>query len=159
MLVVFVFVLIFLDFDEFDIVCIVDIVFSENKSIVMCIIVVLEFILIFLIFVFYCMIICSFKWYFLNMLYLLVFKMILENRKKKFLKLMKFVNRLFFVLFIFLGLFLVCNFIEIFMFLLKFVLFVIYVLININFMVNFFIYFINFLEFKIVIRCFCFLSF
>lgn len=61
MLVVFVFVLIFLDFDEFDIVCIVDIVFSENKSIVMCIIVVLEFILIFLIFVFYCMIICSFK--------------------------------------------------------------------------------------------------
>lgn len=146
------------DSDEFDIVCTVDTVFSENKSIVMCIIAVSEFILILLILVFYCMTMYSLKRRFLNTSHSSVSKTILENRKKKFLKSMKSVNRLLLALLIFSGPFLVRNFIEIFMPLSKPVLFVTYALTNINSMVNPFIYFTNLLEFKTAIRRLCFLS-
>lgn len=146
------------DSDEFDIVCTVDTVFSENKSIVMCIIAVSEFILILLILVFYCMTMYSLKRHFLNTSHSSVSKTILENRKKKFLKSMKSVNRLLLALLIFSGPFLVRNFIEIFMPLSKPVLFVTYALTNINSMVNPFIYFTNLLEFKTAIRRLCFLS-
>lgn len=146
------------DSDEFDIVCTVDTVFSENKSIVMCIIAVSEFILILLILVFYCMTICSLKRHFLNMSNSSMSKTILENSQKKFLKSMKSVNRLLLALLIFSGPFLVRNFIEIFMPLSKPVLFVTYALTNINSMVNPFIYFTNLLEFKTAIRRLCFLS-
>lgn len=146
------------DSDEFDIVCTVDTVFSENKSIVMCIIAVSEFILILLILVFYCMTMCSLKRHFLNMSNSSMSKTILENSQKKFLKSMKSVNRLLLALLIFSGPFLVRNFIEIFMPLSKPVLFVTYALTNINSMVNPFIYFTNLLEFKAAIRRLCFLS-
>lgn len=146
------------DSDEFDIVCTVDTVFSENKSIVMCIIAVSEFILILLILVFYCMTMCSLKRHFLNKSHSSMSKTILENRKKKFLKSMKSVNRLLLALLIFSGPFLVRNFIEIFLPLSKPVLFVTYALTNINSMVNPFIYFTNLLEFKAAIRRLCFLS-
>lgn len=146
------------DSDEFDIVCTVDTVFSKNKSIVMCIIAVSEFILILLILVFYCMTMYSLKRRFLNTSHSSVSKTILENRKKKFLKSMKSVNRLLLALLIFSGPFLVRNFIEIFMPLSKPVLFVTYALTNINSMVNPFIYFTNLLEFKTAIRRLCFLS-
>lgn len=146
------------DSDEFDIVCTVDTVFSENKSIVMCIIAVSEFILILLILVFYCMTMCSLKRHFLNMSHSSMSMTILENSQKKFLKSMKSVNRLLLALLIFSGPFLVRNFIEIFMPLSKPVLFVTYALTNINSMVNPFIYFTNLLEFKAAIRRLCFLS-
>lgn len=146
------------DSDEFDIVCTVDTVFSKNKSIVMCIIAVSEFILILLILVFYCMTMYSLKRRFLNTSHSSVSKTILENRKKKFLKSMKSVNRLLLALLIFSGPFLVRNFIEMFMPLSKPVLFVTYALTNINSMVNPFIYFTNLLEFKTAIRRLCFLS-
>lgn len=147
------------DSDEFDIVCTVDTVFSENKSIVMCIIAVSEFILILLILVFYCMTMCSLKRHFLNMSHSSMSMTILENSQKKFLKSMKSVNRLLLALLVFSGPFLVRNFIEIFMPLSKPVLFVTYALTNINSMVNPFIYFTNLLEFKAAIRRLCFLSF
>lgn len=146
------------DSDEFDTVCTVDTVFSENKSIVMCIIAVSEFILILLILVFYCMTMCSLKRHFLNMSHSSMSMTILENSQKKFLKSMKSVNRLLLALLIFSGPFLVRNFIEIFMPLSKPVLFVTYALTNINSMVNPFIYFTNLLEFKAAIRRLCFLS-
>lgn len=146
------------DSDEFDIVCTVDTVFSENKSIVMCIIAVSEFILILLILVFYCMTMCSLKRHFLNMSHSSMSMTILENSQKKFLKSMKSVNRLLLALLIFSGPFLVRNFIEIFMPLSKPVLFVTYALTNINSMVNPFIYFTNLLELKAAIRRLCFLS-
>lgn len=146
------------DSDEFDIVCTVDTVFSENKSIVMCIIAVSEFILILLILVFYCMTMCSLKRHFLNMSHSSMSMTILKNSQKKFLKSMKSVNRLLLALLIFSGPFLVRNFIEIFMPLSKPVLFVTYALTNINSMVNPFIYFTNLLEFKAAIRRLCFLS-
>lgn len=46
---------------DFGLICIVDNIFNENKSLIVFIVVILEFVLIFLIFVFYCLIMVIFK--------------------------------------------------------------------------------------------------
>lgn len=85
-------------------------VFYENRYIVFCIMVILEVVYIFLIIVFYCLVMFSFKKKYLNVKKLIFFDRILENWREKFLKLMKFVSVLLFVLLVFLGFMIVCNF-------------------------------------------------
>lgn len=46
---------------DFGLICIVDNIFNENKSLIVFIVVILEFVLIFLIFVFYCLIMVILK--------------------------------------------------------------------------------------------------
>lgn len=65
---------------DFGLICIVDNIFNENKSLIVFIVVILEFVLIFLIFVFYCLIMVILKKYYLNMLNLIIFKIILKVR-------------------------------------------------------------------------------
>lgn len=65
---------------DFGLICIVDNIFNENKSLIVFIVVILEFVLIFLIFVFYCLIMVILKKYYLNMLNLLIFNIILKVR-------------------------------------------------------------------------------
>lgn len=65
---------------DFGLICIVDNIFNENKSLIVFIVVILEFVLIFLIFVFYCLIMVIFKKYYLNMLNLIIFNIILDER-------------------------------------------------------------------------------
>lgn len=72
--------------------------------------VLLEVVCIFLIIVFYCLVMFSFKKNYLNVKKLIFFDRILENKREKFLKLMKFVSVLLFVLLVFLGFMIVCNF-------------------------------------------------
>lgn len=72
--------------------------------------VILEVVCIFLIIVFYCLVMFSFKKNYLNVKKLIFFDRILENWREKFLKLMKFVSVLLFVLLVFLGFMIVCNF-------------------------------------------------
>lgn len=72
--------------------------------------VILEVVCIFLIIVFYCLVMFSFKKNYLNVKKLIFFDRILENKREKFLKLMKFVSVLLFVLLVFLGFMIVCNF-------------------------------------------------
>lgn len=65
---------------DFGLICIVDNIFNENKSLIVFIVVILEFVLIFLIFVFYCLIMVILKKYYLNMLNLIIFNIILKVR-------------------------------------------------------------------------------
>lgn len=57
---------VFLFFIEVDYICLIDIVFYENRYIVFFIMVILEVVCIFLIFVFYCLVMFSFKKNYLN---------------------------------------------------------------------------------------------
>lgn len=77
-IVVFLFILIFLMCNEIDYLCVIDIVFKENKNIVMFIVLVLEFVFILLIVVFYFLVMCCFKRNYMNML--MVFNIVLVIR-------------------------------------------------------------------------------
>lgn len=140
---------------DFGSTCSVDTIYNENKSLIVLIVAISEFVLIFLILAFYCSTMVILKKHRLNMSNSTISNTILKARRKKFLKSMKSVSILLLALFILSGPFLVRNFFEVFYPLPGLVSFITFVLTNINSFVNPMIYFLNLEEFKAALSRIC----
>lgn len=121
---------------DFGSTCTVDNIFNENKSLIVLIVAISEFVLIFLILVFYCSTMVILKKHHLNTSNSTISNTILKARRKKFLKSMKSVSILLLALFILSGPMVVRNFFEIFNPLPGNVSFIAFVLTNMNSLVN-----------------------
>lgn len=121
---------------DFGSTCTVDNIFNENKSLIVLIVAISEFVLIFLILVFYCSTMVIFKKHHLNTSNSTISNTILKARRKKFLKSMKSVSILLLALFILSGPMVVRNFFEVFNPLTGNVSFIAFVLTNMNSLVN-----------------------
>lgn len=140
---------------DFGSTCTVDNIFNENKSLIVLIVAISEFVLIFLILVFYCSTMVIFKKHHLNTSNSTISNTILKARRKKFLKSMKSVSILLLALFILSGPMVVRNFFEVFNPLPGNVSFIAFVLTNMNSLVNPLIYFFNLVEFKTALGRIC----
>lgn len=140
---------------DFGSTCTVDNIFNENKSLIVLIVAISEFVLIFLILVFYCSTMVIFKKHHLNTSNSTISNTILKAKRKKFLKSMKSVSILLLALFILSGPMVVRNFFEVFNPLTGNVSFIAFVLTNMNSLVNPLIYFFNLVEFKTALSRIC----
>lgn len=140
---------------DFGSTCTVENIFNENKSLIVLIVAISEFVLIFLILVFYCSTMVIFKKHHLNTSNSTISNTILKARRKKFLKSMKSVSILLLALFILSGPMVVRNFFEVFNPLPGNVSFIAFVLTNMNSLVNPLIYFFNLVEFKTALSRIC----
>lgn len=143
---------------DFGSTCTVDNIFNENKSLIVLIVAISEFVLIFLILVFYCSTMVILKKHHLNTSNSTISNTILKARRKKFLKSMKSVSILLLALFILSGPMVVRNFFEVFNPLPGNVSFIAFVLTNMNSLVNPLIYFFNLVEFKTALSRICCIS-
>lgn len=143
---------------DFGSTCTVDNIFNENKSLIVLIVAISEFVLIFLILVFYCSTMVILKKHHLNTSNSTISNTILKARRKKFLKSMKSVSILLLALFILSGPMVVRNFFEVFNHLPGNVSFIAFVLTNMNSLVNPLIYFFNLMEFKTALSRICCIS-
>lgn len=140
--------------NETDHLCATDTVFKENKNIAMFIVLVLEFVFILLTVVFYFSAMCCLKRNYMNMS--TASNTVLAIRQRKFSKSMKSVSILLLVMLIFSGPFLMRNLLEMIQPISRQVLFITYILTNVNSLLNPLIYFINIVEFKMVLKRLCF---
>lgn len=140
--------------NETDHLCTTDTVFKENKNIAMFIVLVLEFVFILLTVVFYFSAMCCLKRNYMNMSK--ASNTVLAIRQRKFSKSMKSVSILLLVMLIFSGPFLMRNLLEMIQPISRQVLFITYILTNVNSLLNPLIYFINIVEFKMVLKRLCF---
>lgn len=140
--------------NETDHLCTTDTVFKENKNIAMFIVLVLEFVFILLTVVFYFSAMCCLKRNYMNMS--TASNTVLAIRQRKFSKSMKSVSILLLVMLIFSGPFLMRNLLEMIQPISRQVLFITYILTNVNSLLNPLIYFINIVEFKMVLKRLCF---
>lgn len=140
--------------NETDHLCTTDTVFKENKNIAMFIVLVLEFVFILLTVVFYFSDMCCLKRNYMNMS--TASNTVLAIRQRKFSKSMKSVSILLLVMLIFSGPFLMRNLLEMIQPISRQVLFITYILTNVNSLLNPLIYFINIVEFKMVLKRLCF---
>lgn len=139
--------------NETDHLCAIDTVFKENKNIAMFIVLVLEFVFILLTVVFYFSAMCCLKRNYMNMS--TASNTVLAIRQRKFSKSMKSVSILLLVMLIFSGPFLMRNLLEMIQPMSRQVLFITYILTNVNSLLNPLIYFINIVEFKMVLKRLC----
>lgn len=141
--------------NETDHLCTTDTVFKENKNIAMFIVLVLEFVFILLTVVFYFSAMCCLKRNYMNMS--TASNNVLAIRQRKFSKSMKSVSILLLVMLIFSGPFLMRNLLEMIQPISRQeVLIITYILTNVNSLLNPLIYFINIVEFKMVLKRLCF---
>lgn len=141
--------------NETDHLCATDTVFKENKNIAMFIVLVLEFVFILLTVVFYFSAMCCLKRNYMNMS--TASNTVLAIRQRKFSKSMKSVSILLLVMLIFSGPFLMRNLLEMIQPISRQeVLIITYILTNVNSLLNPLIYFINIVEFKMVLKRLCF---
>lgn len=141
--------------NETDHLCATDTVFKENKNIAMFIVLVLEFVFILLTVVFYFSAMCCLKRNYMNMS--TASNTVLAIRQRKFSKSMKSVSILLLVMLIFSGPFLMRNLLEMIQPISrKEVLVITYILTNVNSLLNPLIYFVNIVEFKMVLKRLCF---
>lgn len=141
--------------NETDHLCTTDTVFKENKNIAMFIVLVLEFVFILLTVVFYFSAMCCLKRNYMNMS--TASNTVLAIRQRKFSKSMKSVSILLLVMLIFSGPFLMRNLLEMIQPISRQeVLVITYILTNVNSLLNPLIYFVNIVEFKMVLKRLCF---
>lgn len=141
--------------NETDHLCTTDTVFKENKNIAMFIVLVLEFVFILLTVVFYFSAMCCLKRNYMNMS--TASNTVLAIRQRKFSKSMKSVSILLLVMLIFSGPFLMRNLLEMIQPISRQeVLIITYILTNVNSLLNPLIYFVNIVEFKMVLKRLCF---
>lgn len=141
--------------NETDHLCAIDTVFKENKNIAMFIVLVLEFVFILLTVVFYFSAMCCLKRNYMNMS--TASNTVLAIRQRKFSKSMKSVSILLLVMLIFSGPFLMRNLLEMIQPISRQeVLVITYILTNVNSLLNPLIYFVNIVEFKMVLKRLCF---
>lgn len=140
--------------NETDHLCTTDTVFKENKNIAMFIVLVLEFVFILLTVVFYFSAMCCLKRNYMNMS--TASNTVLAIRQRKFSKSMKSVSILLLVMLIFSGPFLMRNLLEMIQPISRQeVLIITYILTNVNSLLNPLIYFVNIVEFKMVLKRLC----
>lgn len=140
--------------NETDHLCTTDTVFKENKNIAMFIVLVLEFVFILLTVVFYFSAMCCLKRNYMNMS--TASNTVLAIRQRKFAKSMKSVSILLLVMLIFSGPFLMRNLLEMIQPISRQeVLVITYILTNVNSLLNPLIYFVNIVEFKMVLKRLC----